>query len=588
MPVERRVNDLVRRMRPDEKLGLLSGKPNNRLGIPELRAVTGVMGVSAKDASGQTIPATAFPANIGIAATWNPGLAEQVGAVVAQQARSMGRGQILGPLITVSRSPLGGDLFETYGEDPFLTSRIASGFIEGVQGEGAIATAIYEGGAFDNRTAREIDLRPLESVVTEAGVWAVTPRVKIAADPWPTLLRSQLGFRGFAVSNGSAEGLSAAEIDDQVRGTLRAMFASGVFDRDARVSAEIESAAHRAIARTAAARSIVLLKNEGGLLPVDPGKLRSIVVFGPNAPVNRMGGGNYTVAARYSDPPLAALRAVFGSRLLTGGVSPGEAANVARSADIAVVFAGTGADSEAESRDRSSLHLPAGLDDLIKAVAKANPHTIVVLTNGSPVAMPWIHDVSAVVEAWFPGEEGGHAIADILTGAGNPSGRLPVTFPARIEDLPAHSAGLYSGYRHFDRAGIAPLFPFGFGLSYTRFEYSDMAVLPSQVQPGQFAEVSVTVRNAGSRPGTETVQLYLHAVRSRSAVERPLNELRAFEQVDLKAGESKRVRFTLTPASTSWFDARSQEWVQDQAEFEVRIGSSSRDVRATGSLTITE
>ncbi len=546
------------------------------------------MGISAKDSYGRTVLATAFPANIGMAAIWNPGLSEQAGAVIAQQARSIGRGQILGPIIKVSRSPLSGDLFETYGEDPFLTSGMASGFIEGVQGEGAIATAIYPGGNPDNRPVREIDLRPLEAAVTEAGVWAVMSAPKNPADPYPAFLKSQLGFRGFALRSQAGDGLSPEQIDDQVRGTLRAMFASGVFDREAALSTSVETPAHRNIARTAAARSIVLLKNEGGLLPIDPGRVRSIAVAGPNASVNRMGGGNYTVAARYSDPPLQALRSVFGSRLLTGRSSPWESADLARRADLAIVFAGTGADSEAESLDRSSLHLPAGQDELIDAVAKANPRTVVVLTDGSPVAMPWINEVSAVVEAWFPGEEGGPAITDVLTGAVNPSGRLPVTFPLRIEDLPAVDAGLYPGYRNFDRAGIAPLFPFGFGLSYTRFEYSDLVVLPEQVAPGQFVEVSLTVRNAGSRAGIETVQLYLHAVHSASAVERPVQELRAFEQVDLKAGESKRVRFTLTPAATSWFDERRGEWAQDQAGFEVRVGSSSRDVRATGTVSVTE
>jgi len=295
------------------------------------------------------------------------------------------------------------------------------------------------------------------------------------------------------------------------------------------------------------------------------------------------------VGARYSATPLDALREVFGSRVRTGATSPADAANMARNTDAAIVFAGTGAGTETETLDRTSLDLPAGQNELIEAVAKANPHTIVVLTTGSPVAMSrWIGDVPAVLEAWFPGEEGGHAIADVLTGAINPSGRLPVTFPARMEDLPAGDPGLYPGYRHFDRRAIQPLFPFGFGLSYTQFEYTDLAVMPEQVSPGQFAEVSLTLRNTGSRAGTETVQLYLHAASSATSVERAVQDLRAFQQVDLNPGESKRVRFTLTTGATAYFDEKRQDWMQDQAVFEVRVGSSSRDIRVRGTLSVTE
>jgi beta-glucosidase len=239
--------------------------------------------------------------------------------------------------------------------------------------------------------------------------------------------------------------------------------------------------------------------------------------------------------------------------------TPAEAA----SADLAVVFAGTGAATEGETIDRSSLDLPGNQDDLIAAVAKANPHTIVVITAGSPVAMDkWIGSVSAVLDAWFPGEEGGDAIADVLTGKVNPSGRLPIAFPS--------------------------LFPFGFGLSYTTFDYSDLEILPWQVPPGQFFQVSLNVRNSGSREGRETVQLYLHEISSKQNVTRPPQELSAFRQVDLKPGESKRVSFTMPPTTTKYFDENRRDWVQDQAVFEVRVGSSSADIRGTGKFEVTE
>jgi beta-glucosidase len=550
MPTERRVSDLLRRMSDEDKLALIRGAANERLGIPARTAVQGAMGISAKDPSGHPIVATAFPANIGISATWNPALAGQIGAVIGQQARALGRGQILGPLADIAHSPLSGRVFETYGENPWLASRIADGYIDGVQGEGEIATAIFTGGASDQRSARESDLRLVEAAVTEAGVWSVMPHHD---EPPGSLvfLKNELGFRGFTVGSDRAT-------DDQVRGILRAMFSSGVFERVAKVETTIETPAHRAVGRTAATESIVLLKNENGLLPLDRNKIHSLAIFGPNAAVNRMAGGNYTVAARYSEPPLDALRAVWGKGAVTAATSPADAAR----ADAAIVFVGTGAATEGETSDRSSQALPAEQEDLIAAVAKANPRTIVVIIAGFPIAMDkWLTGVPAVLDAWFPGEEGGHAITDVLTGAVNPSGRLPIAFPD---------------------------FPFGFGLSYAKFEYSDLAVLPEETPPGQIFEVSVTVANTGSRAGKETVQLYLHAIRSATSVKRADQDLRAFQQVELKPGESTRVSFTMNGDTTAYFDETRQQWVQDQAVFEVRVGSSSRDIRATGSLTITE
>ena len=550
-------------MRPDEKLALVRGvrslsfRGNERLGIPALSAVRGAMGISA-----DAVPATAFPANIGIAATWNPALAEQIGAVIAQQARSLGRGLVLGPLAEISQSPLSGAVFESYGEDPLLASGIASAYITGVQGEGEIATAIYRGSAAQTRLSREHELYPLEEAVSAAGVWSVMPASSPSGPVPEMLLNGQLGFRGFVVSPSRSEFQAEGEIDITARSILRAMFASGVFDREDKTTRPLETPEHRAVARTAAAQSIVLLKNEGGLLPLDPARFRSIAVVGPNAAVNRMAAGSYTVAARYAEPPLQALRSIFGSRVTMPGDSLPQAGAAARASDLAIVLVGTGVATEAETRDRTSLDLPAGQDELIQAVAKANPRTIVVIIGGYPVAMDkWLHDVPVVVDAWFPGEEGGPAIADMLSGKVNPSGRLPLAFPN---------------------------FPFGFGLSYTQFEYSDLVILPDQVPPGQLAEASLNVRNSGSRPGRETVQLYLHALRSESSVKRADQELRAFRQVELNPGETQRVRFTLTSKTTAYFDEQRQDWVQDQAVFEVRVGSSSSDIRVTGTLSVIE
>jgi len=581
VPSERRVSELLRLMRPEEKLALLQGVRSqsfagiDRLGIPPLGVVQGAMGISARSRFGGMIPATAFPANIGMAATWDTGLMEQVGGAIAQQAIRLGRSQILGPVTEVASSPLSGRVFETYGEDPFLVSRMVSSYVSGVQGEGGIATAIYGAGSPDQRTAHQLNLRPLEAAVVEAGVWSVMPRPDADAAV-PRFLYGALGFRGFALApnDGSelpAHGSELPAIDDRVRGVLRAMFASGAFDRAPSSPGELEKPAHRVLARAAAEESIVVLKNDHNLLPLDPTKVRSLAVLGPNAAQNRMASGSFTVAARYSATPLDALRAVFGSRVITGGGTVAEAAKTAAAADVAVVFAGTGAATEAETHDRTGLALPSGQDELIAAVAKANPRTIVVGIAGAPFATDqWLDKVPAVLDAWFPGEEGGTAIADILTGVVNPSGRLPMAFPAQIG------------------GNATPAFPFGFGLSWTHFEYSDLAVNPPSVAPGQFTEVevSLTVRNSGKLAGKETVQLYVYAAPTN--IPRPEQQLRGFEQVELRPGESRRVRFLLFPTATAFFTERGPAWRQDQTEFEVRVGSSSRDIRVTGNFSITE
>src|SRR6185312_14255011 len=409
LPLERRVADLMSRMHPDEKLALVRGAQElsipetSRLGIPAMRAVEGPMGISAKDDSGASVTATAFPANIGLAATWNPGLLDQVGVVIAQQARAFRRDEVLGPLVNMVRSPLSERVLESYGEDPYLASRIAESYISGVQGEGEIATAIFDGGELDTRVSREYDLRVLEAAVSEAGVWAVkTPDPAIR-----DFITGELGFKGFALLPPDPRPVNPPH-----------------------PATTLETVAHRTVARVAADQSIVLLKNDGGILPLPAGRIRTIAIFGPNAQANRMAGGSYTVNAHYGPTPFDAVRLYFGTGV-TLAASPADAAK----SDIAIVFAGTGEETESEGRDRPSINLPAGQDELIAAVARANPKTIVVITSGSAVAMgKWAAKVPAILQAWFPGEEGSNAIADILSGAVNPTGRLPITIPASAKD----------------------------------------------------------------------------------------------------------------------------------------------------------
>lgn len=374
----------------------------------------------------------------------------------------------------------------------------------------------------------------------------------------------------------------------------------------------------RALARTAATQSIVLLKNAGGILPLDVAKLRTLAVIGPNAAVARTGGGGSSqVRPKYAVAPLDGIRERAGARVqitYAPGVSmEGEdvakdtpaarlqmrqdAADLAARADAAIVVVGYAPSLESEGFDRKTLNLPAGQDELIAAVAQANKNTVVVVNAGSPVAMDaWIGQAPAILDMWYGGQEGGHAIAAALFGDANPSGKLPVTFPKRWEDSPAYShypgqnlraeygEGIYVGYRHFDKRDTEPLFPFGHGLSYTTFEYSGLKITPSKAAPGKPVQVSVRVRNSGARPGAEVAQLYVRDV--QSSVDRPVKELKGFRRVALKPGEAQTVTFTLDDGAFAFWSPAKNGWTVEPGAFEVLVGASSRDIRARGGLEI--
>ncbi|PYX43677.1 MAG: glycosyl hydrolase, partial [Acidobacteria bacterium] len=359
--------------------------------------------------------------------------------------------------------------------------------------------------------------------------------------------------------------ISTATIDDNVGHILRVIFVSGQFDKPHTATGEIDTAKQRALARKASDESIVLLKNNGDILPLDPSKIHSLVVIGPNAAIARTGGGGSSlVVPKYSVSPLKGIQDRAGERVKVSyalGVSmEGEdpakdtaeartqlieqAARAAATADAAVIVVGRSAKLESEDFDIKSLELPAGQDDLIDAVANANKNTVVVINAGGPVTMSrWIGKVPAVLDLWYGGEEGGNAIADVLFGDANPSGKLPVSFVKQWKDSPAYghypgenlqvdyAEGIYVGYRYFDKRNIEPLFPFGYGLSYTKFDYSDLKVSPDKVAPGQPVGVTLRVRNSGSRAGAEVVELYLHD--AHSTVDRPIQELKGFRRVVL-------------------------------------------------------
>lgn len=505
----------------------------------------------------------------------------------------------------------------------------------------------------DERALREIYLPAFRAAVQEAGVWAVMSAYNKVNGHWcaenswllTDVLKKEWGFKGLVVSDwkgthSTAETANAgldlempgaesirrydearvpqspgdvgsrgamqtpekllplvragevkeAAIDDKVRRLLRVMFANGLFDHSKPGGGEVDTPAQRALARKAAGEGIVLLKNAGGVLPLLPGKIRSIAVAGPNAAVARTGGGgSSSVKTKSAISPLDAVRERAGSAIqVSYAESLPEAAELAAKADVALVFAGDSAEVEREGRDRESMDLPAGQDELIAAVTKANPHTIVVLNVGAPVAMPWVEQAPAVVNAWFPGEEGGHAIADVLFGDVNPSGKLPVTFPRKLEDSASwghypgkdgvveYAEGIYVGYRHFDKKNIEPLFCFGHGLSYTRFEYSDLQVSPR--------EVTLKVRNIGPRDGAEVVQLYVRQV--APSADQPVKELKAFRRVELRRGEAFPISFALDQGALAYYDTAKKAWVAEPGTYEVLVGASSRDIRVRGSFEL--
>jgi beta-glucosidase len=275
-----------------------------------------------------------------------------------------------------------------------------------------------------------------------------------------------------------------------------------------------------------------------------------------------------------------------------------DAAAAAAKSDAVIVVVGNAPSIESEGFDRKTLRLPEGQDELIQAVAKANKNTIVVINAGSPVSMdPWLDQVPAVLMMWYGGQEAGHALAAVLFGDFTPSGKLPVTFPRKIEDTPAYrhypgenlhteyAEGIYVGYRHYDRASIEPLFPFGHGLSYTKFDYSDLKVTPDKIGPGRRVQVSLTVRNSGARAGAEVVQLYLH--QAKSSADRPPQELKGFRRVLLPAGQSQTVTFTLDARAMSFYSVVKHAWVAEPSSFDVLVGASSRDIRLKGNFELT-
>jgi beta-glucosidase len=642
-----RADALLAQMNNTQKVAMVHGASGSyvgnvpaisALGIPALNLSDGPAGAG----NGMT-NVTAFPVPITVASSWDVNLMRQFGIYMGAEQLGKGTNVVLAPMMNITRVPLGGRNWEGYGEDPYLSEEMAYYEVLGIQSNGIIATAKHYidneqetnrnsySVTVDDRTQHEIYWAPFRGAM-QAGVGAFMCAYNRIGGTYAcenattqnTLLKSQLGFPGWimsdwgathstvasanngldmemsgstyfgtalttAVNNGT---VSQARLNDMVRRILISMFAAGLFDRNPTGSrtANVRTTAHTQFARDASAQSLVLLRNNNNILPLTS-SVNSIAVIGAQASTSPVvgGGGSGAVQGGTTSTALAGITSRAGSGVTityADGSNSTTAANNAAAADVAVVVVGL---SSSEGSDRSSFNLPSGQDSLISAVAAANPNTIVVVYSPAQVLMPWNNSVAAVLWGGLPGEQQGNALADVLFGDVNPSGKLPITFASSSSNYPAavsssstisYSEGLNVGYRHFDADSITPMYAFGHGLSYTTFTYSNLSASAS----GTNVTASVTVTNSGSRAGAEVVQLYLGFP---SSAGEPPQVLRGFQKVSLAAGASRTVTFSLTSEELSYWNTSSGSWTVPSGTFTINVGSSSRDIRQTTTVQVT-
>ena len=656
-----------------------------RLGIPHLfmgEALHGFMEYGS----------TSFPQALGLASTWDPALVKQVFTAAGDEAGSAGAGQVFTPVLDLARDPRWGRTEETYGEDPYLVSRMAVAAVTGLQGDEffinrhhAMATmkhfAVHgqpEGGTntapgnYSERIIRENFLVPFEAAVKEAHVASVMASyneidgIPSHINHWllDTVLREEWGFPGFITSDGEglqmlvnthhvAENFADAarmaldagvdfdlsdgavyrtlidqvkqgivpesELDRAVGRMLAAKFRLGLFENpyaDPDYAARItNSPEHRALALKAAQETIVLLKNEKNLLPLEVNKLKTIAVIGPNADGLHLGGYSrnplhgVTILQGIQDRVGSKAKVVFaeGCRFTnkhqdwrgwfssddnvelvdpkTQVAKIKEAAAIAKRADVAIVVVGENestnreAWSETHRGDRDSLDLLGAQNDLVQAVVETGTPTVVFLINGRPLSINYIaQHVPAILEGWYLGQEGGTAAANVLFGDVNPGGKLAITFPHSVGDLPDFYNHKPSANRSYEFSTREPLFPFGYGLSYTSFKFENVRVDPPQIYANGTARVSVDVTNTGPREGDEVPQMYIH--QRIASVTRPVKELKGFKRISLKPGEKKTVEFTITPDTLSMLNVDMHK-VVEPGIFEIMVGPSSQQTYLT-------
>jgi len=602
------------------------------------------------DGTSNSVPAICFPTAAGLASSWNRGLLEKVGAALGEECQAEGIAVLLGPGANIKRSPLCGRNFEYFSEDPYLSSEMAASHIKGIQSQGVGASLKHFAAnnqehrrmsvdaRIDERTLREIYLASFEGAVKNARPWTVMCSYNRINGEFSSenkflltdILRDEWGFEGLVISdwgavNERARGLEAGldlempssfgegdrKIIEAVRnGELPEKILDKAVERilnlifratgNRKENAAYDKEAHHKLAREVAQECMVLLKNEDKILPLE--RQGTIAVIGEFAKQPRyQGGGSSHVNPAMLDDVYEEVKKSAGGNVNviyaqgyriekdeTDENLLAEAKKAAIRADVAVIFAGLPEHYESEGYDRRHMKMPESHCTLIEEVAKVQPNVVVVLSNGSPVEMPWIDKVKGLLEAYLGGQAMGGAVADLLFGDVNPSGKLAETFPKELShnpsylnfpgegDMVEYREGIFVGYRYYDKKNIEPLFPFGYGLSYTTFEYSDLNISKNEIFDTETVTVSVKVKNTGEMAGKEIVQLYVRDV--ESLVVRPEKELKGFEKVELKPGEEKTVVFELDRRAFAYYNTDIRDWHVETGEFEILIGKSSRDI----------
>jgi len=633
----------------------------------------------------------AFPALTCLAATWNPEMSHLYGKSIGEEARYRNKTVLLGPGVNIYRTPLNGRNFEYMGEDPYLAGRMVVPYVQGVQENGVAACVKHfalnnhevnrhtTNVIVDDRALYEIYLPAFKAAVQEGKAWAIMGAYNLYKGQHAChnqyllndILKGEWGFDGVVVSdwggvhdtdqaitngldmefgswtNGLTNGASNAydnyylampylqrlqegkvgtkELDDKVRRILRLAFRTTMNTK--RPWGSMLSPEHYEAARRIGEEGIVLLQNQGGLLPIDLAKAKKILVVGENAvKMMTVGGGSSSLKVQRELSPLDGIKQRVGNKAQVvyargyvgdasgeyNGVVTGqnlkddrtpeeliaEAVKEAADADYVIFIGGLNKSNnqDCEDTDREGLGLPYGQDNVIQALAKANKNLVVVNISGNAVAMPWVKEVPAIVQDWYLGSEAGSALAAVLMGDVNPSGKLPFTFPVKLEDNSAHALGEYTGkrsnevidikynesifvgYRWADKQKkVKPLFPFGHGLSYTTFEYGKPTADAKTMQADGKLTVKVTVKNTGDCEGQEVVQLYI--ADKKSSLPRPVKELKGFQKIKLAPGESKEVSFTIEKDALSYFDDAQHAWVAEPGKFEAIIAASAADIK---------
>ncbi|WP_420489666.1 glycoside hydrolase family 3 C-terminal domain-containing protein [Neobacillus vireti] len=603
-----------------------------------------------------SVPATCFPSAAGMASSWNRELIHKVGVALGEECQAEDVAILLGPGANIKRSPLCGRNFEYFSEDPYLSSEMAANHIKGVQSQG-IGTSLKHFAAnnqeyrrmttdvvIDERTLREIYLASFEGPVKQEKPWTVMAAYNKVNGEYASeneyllkdILKDEWGFEGIVVSDWGAVNerekalnnglelempansvgdqkivnavksgqLPEEELDKAVERLLKIIF-KAVDNKKGNATYSRE--AHHHLAREVARESMVLLKNEDQILPLK--REGTIAVIGEFVKKPRFqGGGSSHIVPTKLENILDEIESISGNAnvIYAQGYNLdedtvnekliNEAKEVATGADTAVLFVGLPESYESEGYDREHLRLPENHVQLIEAIAKVNQNIVVVLSNGAPVIMPWINHVKGLLEGYLGGQALGGAIADLLFGDANPSGKLAETFPQKLSDNPSflnfpgdgdkveYKEGIFVGYRYYDKKEIEPLFPFGYGLSYTNFEYSNLILDKKELKDKEKVSVSLIVKNSGSVPGKEIVQLYVKDV--ASTVSRPEKELKGFEKVELQPGEQKTVTFVLDKRSFAYYNVHLRDWHVETGEFEVLIGKSSREIALSEKIQV--